>query len=459
MGSTRLPGKVSKLILGKTMLAHQIERVRHARLIDKIVVATTTKSEDDPIASMAYEAGAGCFRGSELDVLDRYYQAAKEAHADIVIRITGDCPLSDPSVIDETIEYFLKNIADVDYTSKPTNYPEGLDMEIFSFGSLEHAWKKAVKPSEREHVTPYIYNHPEIFRVRTWRNGEEDFSTMHWSVDTPDDFIFVTKIFEALYSVDPSFSKNDVINLLSEKPELLTINAGGTGYEGYAKSLKEDDMFFQQRQVTYEEIVDFEPEAIIVFSGGIIASGEDEGIHWRTTTYDDSDAFGTLGGRDRVEAAAVLAKKYPNPYLVTTSHRLGYVAPSLAQVYAEELIALGVAQERIVQEEYSSSTQTAVDAVIGLAQKREWKRLLLLSSEFHLPRIAAFYEKKKSDIAVKLISSESILSTVEPTSADRFAMIRKTPAYQLRLESERRGIIALEKGIYREAPAQDKKER
>lgn len=458
MGSTRLPGKVLEPILEKPMLARQIERVRRARLVDEIIVATTTKSEDDPIVIVARKAGISCFRGSESDVLDRYYQAAKEARADIVIRVTGDCPLSDPAVIDETIEYFLKNIADIDYTSKPTNYPEGLDMEIFPFSVLERAWKEAMKPSEREHVTPYIYNHPEIFRVRTWESGKGDFSKMHWSVDTPEDFIFVTKIFETLYPKDPSFSKDDVIKLLSEKPELLAINTGGTGYEGYAKSLKEDEIF-QQKQAIYEKIIGLAPEAIIVFSGGIVAYKEGGRVHWRTTTYDDSDAFGTLGGRDRVEAAALLAKKYPNAYLITTSHRLGRITPSLAQVYAEELCVLGVARERIVQEEHSSTTKSAVDAVLRLAQNRGWERLLFVSSEFHLPRIAAFYEQVKSNIVVNFVSSESILLVADSTFAARFATVQKTPAYQLRLESERRGVAALEKGTYRAAPARDKKER
>ena len=212
MGSTRLPGKVSKLILGKPMLVHQIERVKQSRFVDRVVVATTIKDEDDIIARMAQEAGVECFRGSESDVLDRYYQAAREAQADIVVRVTGDCPLSDPKVIDETIEYFLKNATDVDYASKPSNYPEGLDMEIFSFSTLERAWKEAVKPSEREHVTPYVYNHPEMFRVRAWQSGVEDFSAMHWSVDTPEDFIFVTKIFENLYPQNSVFSKDEVLN-------------------------------------------------------------------------------------------------------------------------------------------------------------------------------------------------------------------------------------------------------
>src|SRR3989344_6297701 len=153
MGATRLPGKVAKLILGKPMLAWQIERVRQAKLVDKIVIATSDKRQDDRVEEIAKECGAGYFRGDEKDVLDRFYRAAKEAGADIVIRLTGDCPLSDPTVIDEVVNYFLENKADA--SGKPLNYPEGLDTEVLSFSALERAWKESKKPSEREHVTPY----------------------------------------------------------------------------------------------------------------------------------------------------------------------------------------------------------------------------------------------------------------------------------------------------------------
>ena len=200
------------------------------------------------------------------------------------------------------------------------------------------------------------------------------------------------------------------------------------------------------------------PDAIIVFSGGIVAYDKDGQTHWRTTTYDESDAFGTLGGRDRVEAAALLAKKYPNAYLVTTSHTLGRITPSLAQVYADELLALGVAQERIVEEEHSSTTKTAVDAALRLAQKKGWKRLLFLSSEFHLSRIAAFYEQTKSDIKATIISSESVLEN-DPAFARHFAEVKKSPAYQNRLAAEARGVDAVKNGTYRPAPFEDKKER
>lgn len=241
-GSARLPNKVLRPILEKPMLVHMIERVQKSKILDMIIVATTDKIVDDAIAQLAQECGVRCFRGDENDVLDRFYKAAKEADANIVVRLTGDCPLHDSAVVDEVVEHFLTHT--LEYTHAPANYPEGLDTEVFSFKALERAWKEGKLPSEREHVTLYIRNHPEIFHVdEMWRNGEQDYSTMHWSVDTEQDFDFVTKIFEQLYPITPSFSKDDVLALLAQRPELLEINKGGTGYEGLAKSLREDKEF------------------------------------------------------------------------------------------------------------------------------------------------------------------------------------------------------------------------
>ena len=242
-GSTRLPGKVAMMLMGKPMLAQELERIKKAKTLDAIVVATTDKPEDESVTTIAREHGANVFRGSETDVLDRYYKAAKEARADIVVRLTGDCPLMDPQVIDEVVEHFRSVKAD--YAITPSNYPEGLDVEIFTFAALERSWKVAKLPSEREHVTLYIRNHPEQFKNESWRNGEDDYSSMHWSVDTSADFEFVTKIYEQLYPANSNFTKNDVLALIARRPELLEINKGGTGYEGVAKSLKEDEKFIK----------------------------------------------------------------------------------------------------------------------------------------------------------------------------------------------------------------------
>ena len=158
-----------------------------------------------------------------------------------VVRVTGDCPLHDPDVVDEVITRYFKSKAD--YTKQPENYPEGVDTEVCSFKALERAWQEAKLPSEREHVTLFIRNHPEMFTLDSWTNGDFNYSTMHWSVDTAEDFAFATKVYE--YFGERMFHMRDVLELLRMQPELLEIHKGGTGYEGLAKSLREDSEWLQ----------------------------------------------------------------------------------------------------------------------------------------------------------------------------------------------------------------------
>ena len=201
------------------------------------------------------------------------------------------------------------------------------------------------------------------------------------------------------------------------------------------------------------------PDAIIVFSAGTVAYEVGGRTHWRTTTYDDSDAFGTLGGRDRVEAAALLAKRYPDAYIVATSRRMTGETTTLAEVYADEMVGLGVVRKRIIEETESTTVGTQVQEALRLAAKKGWKKLLFLSSEYQLPRIAGFYEQAKSDIEAEFVSSESVLAVADPAFATRFAEVQKTAAYQTRLASEARGLAALKAGTYQSAPAEDKRER
>lgn len=242
MGSTRLPGKIAKPILGKPMLVHVIERAKRAQYVDEVVLATSDLLNDDATALLGEASGVRVFRGSEKDVLDRFYKAATEVGADVVMRLTGDCPLMDPAVIDEVFKRFVQS-SGIDYTSTPSDYPEGLDTEAFHYASLEHAARNAILPSEREHVTVYLKNHPELFVIDRWKRGKRDDSTMHWSVDSQYDLDFVTKVYESLYPQRPDFGMSDVLELLREHPEYMEINKGGTGWEGLEKSLKEDEVY------------------------------------------------------------------------------------------------------------------------------------------------------------------------------------------------------------------------
>lgn len=242
MGSTRLPGKVLMRLIDKPLLCHIVERLRRIKLIDEIIIATTNKAIDKPIEELAREMKTKIFTGKEDDVLDRYYQAARIYKVDIILRITADCPLIDPQIIDNLIKYYLKN--KLDYINLPKNYPEGIDAEIFSFEALKKAWQEAKLPSEREHVTPYIWNHPKKFRL-----GElpadipGDFSYLHWSVDEERDLKFAREVFKKLYHKDCIFYTKDVLKLLKNEPQMIEINKGLTGQEGYLKSLKEDKVF------------------------------------------------------------------------------------------------------------------------------------------------------------------------------------------------------------------------
>jgi spore coat polysaccharide biosynthesis protein SpsF len=239
VSSRRLPGKVLKPILGRPMLERQIERLRWSRRMQQLVVATSADPSDDGIADLCESLSVDCFRGSLDDVLDRFYQAANRHLARTVVRLTGDCPLADPIVIDQLIG--LHEVAGEDYTSNTLTrtYPDGLDAEVVEFECLETAWREATLPSEREHVTPFIYNHPERFRLGTLQH-DEDWSHLRWVVDEPEDFAFVSAIYEALYPNDPAFTTGDVLALLAQRPDIASMMGHAPTNEGYQRSLAAD---------------------------------------------------------------------------------------------------------------------------------------------------------------------------------------------------------------------------
>ncbi|MEA5616579.1 glycosyltransferase family protein [Cronbergia sp. UHCC 0137] len=228
MSSTRLPGKVMKQLGGKSVLSHVISRVKSCSLVDKIVVATTTSLADDVIVAEAGKCDVKFFRGSEEDVLERYYLAAKQYQADVVVRVTSDCPLFDSEVLTRMLEYFEAervNGLQIDYLSNCLNrsYPRGLDAEVFTFSVLEQAFKEADKAYQREHVTPYIYQHPEIFSLYNQVN-DDDLSDYRLTLDTEDDWKLIEKIYKNLYREGEIFATDKVVAFLKANPELLLIN-------------------------------------------------------------------------------------------------------------------------------------------------------------------------------------------------------------------------------------------
>ena len=239
MSSTRLPDKVMRPILGQPMFLRQVERIRRSRMIDRLITATSVAPSDDLLESVCVQNGLPCFRGSLNDVLDRFYQAARPLKPEHIVRLTADCPLTDPSVIDDVIRFHIDG--GFDYTSncmEPT-FPDGLDVEVFKADCLETAWKEAVMQSQREHVTLFIHQQPGRFKLGSFKNNV-DLSGLRWTVDELADFELVTMIYESLYPNNPEFSSQDILRLLEERPELKVYNTRYARNEGLEKSLRED---------------------------------------------------------------------------------------------------------------------------------------------------------------------------------------------------------------------------
>jgi spore coat polysaccharide biosynthesis protein SpsF len=223
MSSTRLPGKVMRPVMGEPMLAQQVKRLQRARHIDRLVIATSNCPDDNVIAELAEILGVHCFRGSLTDVLDRYYRAAEHFGATSVLRTTADCPLIDPQVVDTVVDSHISSGRDYTTNNMPRTWPHGLDIEIMQFAVLEEAWKNASSQAEREHVTPFIRNNPTRFRLGNCPSPVDN-SRFRWTVDEPEDYEFVCRVYEELYPLNPDFLTGDLLHFLAEHPEVVEIN-------------------------------------------------------------------------------------------------------------------------------------------------------------------------------------------------------------------------------------------
>lgn len=229
MGSTRLPGKVLRILGNATVLAHVVRRTQRASSVDAVVIATTESPHDDVIVAASLALGVGVFRGSEDDVLSRYYHAAQQAGADVIARITSDCPLLDADVLQAMVARFQatqRGGARVDYLSNTLTrtFPRGLDVEVFTFAALERADREARDAAEREHVTPYIWRNPATFRIEQYKNAV-DASRYRWTLDTEDDWRLLQRIFARLGGRHDDFTTQEVLELLAREPELAAINS------------------------------------------------------------------------------------------------------------------------------------------------------------------------------------------------------------------------------------------
>ena len=235
MSSTRLPGKVMKKVLGKELLLHMVNRVKRAKTVDEVVVITSTNSKDKAITDICFKNNIKYFRGSENDLLDRHYQAAKMYQADFVVKIPSDQPLIDPQIIDEVINLWKENQDRYDYVSNyhPPTFPDGLDAEGCPMSILEIAWKEAKKSFEKEHTTPFIWDNPKRFKIGNVINPHGNmFLTHRWTLDYQEDFLFIKRVLEELKE-KPEFLMEDVLALLKEKPEIAKINQMYSGVNWY----------------------------------------------------------------------------------------------------------------------------------------------------------------------------------------------------------------------------------
>lgn len=226
VGSSRLPNKIFLDLEGKPVLARVIERLQRSQFINKIVIASPDKKDDDKVENFIYDnyRDVGIYRGSENDVLDRYYKAAEKFKADIIVRITSDCPLIDPEVVDKIIKNFLdKKIEYVSNVLGERTYPRGLDTEVFTFEVLKRIWREAREAGDREHVTLYLRKHPEFFRASSFRS-KEDYSRFRLTLDEENDYELIKLVYKNIFQKNENFGLREIMELFKKEPSLAKIN-------------------------------------------------------------------------------------------------------------------------------------------------------------------------------------------------------------------------------------------
>lgn len=243
MSSSRFPGKVLRPLLGKSLLARMIERLQLIKHTAKLVIATSEAADDDVIEQEAQNLQIDCYRGDLNNLLDRHYQAAKSYNADVVLKIPSDCPLIDPKAVDRVLDYFFASDGQYDFVSNlhPATWPDGNDVEVMTMACLEKVWKEAAKPMELEHTTPYIWENPQKFKIGNvaWTAGK-DYSMSHrFTIDYPEDYLFINRVYEELYPQNPGFSCEDIVALIEAKPEIYQINQQFAGVNWYRHHLDE----------------------------------------------------------------------------------------------------------------------------------------------------------------------------------------------------------------------------
>lgn len=242
MASTRLPGKALKEVMGRPLLWYLYERMTFSKMLDKIVIATADNASNLPIIEFAKRHKIDCYAGSEEDIIDRYYQTAKRFNGRILVKITGDCPLTDPEVIDRAVRFYISNQDRFEYVStavgKKETYPDGLDVGVVPFKTIEKAWREIKDPFWREWMVGHFNEHPDVYRIGSVES-EKNYSHLRWTVDHQEDLEFVDHIFNRLYPSKKRFLMNDILELLEKEPWLTEINRKYSRNAGFYESRKE----------------------------------------------------------------------------------------------------------------------------------------------------------------------------------------------------------------------------
>ena len=373
MSSTRLPGKVMMPIVGKPMLWHVVDRVKRTKLIDQVIVATSINSADKKIVGFCKKNNIEVFRGSQNDVLDRYFKCAKKYKADFGVRITADCPLIDPQLIDDLIRKFLKGR--YDYMGIATGggiiapriyrFPQGLDAEIFTFNSLAKSWKAANDKVDREHVSVYIWQHPKKFKLGPPLASEKDYSYLRLTVDWKEDISLIKKIYTELYLKKRNFGYRDIVFILNKKPALPKINLhrhGETTKRFWKQKLiSEFEKLGRPKKLDLKNV-----QAVIVLS---------------------ADETGIVGeNKERIiEGLKIIKKVNKNCsfiYVGTKDHN-----KSFNKFLRKQTINI---ERFFLLEDKFSNTKTQIIQLSKFAKSHKLKNLLLISHAYHMLRIQRY---------------------------------------------------------------------
>lgn len=376
MGSSRLPGKVMMSIVGKPVLWHVVDRVKRAKLIDQVVVATSTNPKDKKIVEFCEKNNIEVFKGSENDVLDRYYQCAKKYHAKYIIRITSDCPLIDPKLIDRLIAKFFNEEADhmgiatgagISF-DKINKYPQGYDAAIFSFKALEKAWERAKDTVDREHVTVYIWQRPNDFKLGKPLTPPKDYSNYRLTVDWPEDLKLIRTIYEKLYIKNKHFMFQDVIKLLKLYPTFAIIN------KKYLD--KTTERFWRQKLISEFENVK-KPKLVnfIKLDAIVIPSAEETAVEGET--------------KQRIDEGLKMFDKANNQCLFIylgvkagKNHFLNYVQDKIDPK-----------RRLVIASRKEASTKTQIKDLSKFLKEKEVQSIIIVSSAYHLPRLKRYCNK------------------------------------------------------------------